>query len=156
MTATGPNEGRAQRGLDEKRNAPVLSCEGNGRTVSVTPVGGTKMSSVDPLDEFTANFFQRIGATLAATFTAEQLAAIRHAFGPSQQTVNIRATVPFTRGRYFFVLLFGRERRAPERAETERKRNPLWTGSNIVVLASFSILSLLAAVGVVAVVFGTR
>jgi len=114
------------------------------------------MSAVDSKDEFIANFFQRIAPALAATFTGEQLSAIKHAFGPSRHVVNIRRTVPFTRGQYFFVLLFGTEKRGPERVETERKRKPLWTWSNIIVLGMFVILSLLAIVGALAVVFGAR
>ncbi len=109
------------------------------------------MSIIDPNDEFVAHFFQRIDPGVARSFSAEQVAAIKRAFQPSRHPINIRGQVPFTGGRFFFVLLLGRERRTPVRIAAERARNPLFTRSNIFVFTAFGLLSLLALVGAASV-----
>ncbi len=109
------------------------------------------MAIIDPNDEFIAHFFQRVDPRVAQSFSAEQVAAIKRAFQPSRHPINIRGQVPLTGGRFFFVLLVGRERRAPVRIAAERARNPLFTRSNIIVFTMFALLSLLALVGAASV-----
>jgi hypothetical protein len=109
------------------------------------------MSLVDPNDEFTQKFLQRVDPRVGMSFTAEQLAAVRRAFQPTPQLVNLRGWLPLTGRRLFFVLMVGRERRSLERRVYERQRYPLWTASNVFVFAAFGAMTFLALVGAVAV-----
>ena len=113
--------------------------------------GNCSMSLVDPNDEFTQKFLQRVDPRVGMSFTAEQLAAVRRAFQPTRQLVNLRGWLPFTGRRLFFVMMIGRERRSPERRIYERQRHPLWTASNIFVFAAFGAMTFLALVGAAAV-----
>ncbi|HSE77772.1 MAG TPA: hypothetical protein VLG66_07180 [Alphaproteobacteria bacterium] len=109
------------------------------------------MSLVDPNDEFTQKFLQRVDPRVGMSFTAEQLAAVRRAFQPTPQLVNLRGWLPLTGRRLFFVLMVGRERRSLERRIYERQRYPLWTASNVFVFTAFGAMTFLALVGAVAV-----
>ncbi len=125
-----------------RRLSALAGCEGKG----VAP-----MSLVDPNDEFTQKFLQRVDPRIGMSFTAEQLAAVRHAFEPTRHLVNLRGWLPFAGRRLFFVLMIGRERRSPERRVYERQRHPLWTASNILVFVAFATMTFLALVGAAAV-----
>ncbi len=48
--------------------------------------------------------------------------------------VNIRVTIPFLFGRWFFTLVGGPERRDPRRRAVERKKHPLFTLGNLFFL----------------------
>ena len=82
--------------------------------------GIDSMSLVDPNDEFTQKFLQRVDPRVGMSFTAEQLAAVRRAFQPTPQLVNLRGWVPLTGRRLFFVLMVGRERRSQFRSHPRR------------------------------------
>ena len=49
--------------------------------------------------------------------------------------VNLRLTVPFVGGGFYFTLLVGRERRSRERRVEERHKHPLFTTGNVLTLA---------------------
>jgi hypothetical protein len=55
-----------------------------------------------------------------------------HGWGP--HPVNIRVTIPFPFGRWFFTLVGGPERRDPTRRAIERQKHPLFTLGNLFFL----------------------
>jgi hypothetical protein len=65
-----------------------------------------------PSDAFTARFLGRVPAELRASFTADQLTAIQHAFGmryTMDHALDIRRHVRLPWARYYLVLLCGRD-----------------------------------------------
>ena len=48
--------------------------------------------------------------------------------------LNIRVSLPLFFGRYYVVVLAGKELRSPERRIEERRRHPLWTLANTIIL----------------------
>lgn len=75
--------------------------------------GPAPVSSV-PSDPFVARFFGRIPAAVRPTFTDAQLDAVKLAFGGrgwGRHAVDMRRSIPTPFGRYYMVLLIGRERR---------------------------------------------
>jgi len=72
------------------------------------------MPEATPADQFTARFVARVPPDVAATFTATQLAAIRRAFGMRYEAghaLDIRRHLRLPWGRYYLVLLLGRDHR---------------------------------------------
>ncbi len=68
-----------------------------------------------PPDAFTARFLARMPAEVAASFTPAQLQAVRRAFGMRytvEHTVDIRSGLRLPWGRFYFVMLAGRDTRA--------------------------------------------
>lgn len=73
-------------------------------------------------DPFLDHYFKRIDPRIAASFTAEQREAIKTMFGArgiARHAVEIRRSLPIGRGRYYLVLLLGRERRSIARLYSE-------------------------------------
>lgn len=73
-------------------------------------------------DPFVQKFFSRIHGEVAASFTDEQLNAIKLAFGArdwGSHAVDMRRSVRFLWWRWYFVLLAGRERRPADRLAAE-------------------------------------
>ena len=69
-------------------------------------------------DAFTSRFLARLPREIAASFSPEQLSAIHYAFGMRyavEHGVDLRRTVTLPWGRYYFVMLAGRDRRAEGR-----------------------------------------
>ena len=69
-------------------------------------------------DAFTSRFLARLPRDIAASFSPEQLKAIHSAFGMRyavEHGVDVRRTVSLPWGRYYFVMLAGRDRRAEAR-----------------------------------------
>lgn len=67
-----------------------------------------------PSDVFTSRFLGRLPPDVAASFTPEQLAALQLAFGmryAMEHAVDVRRTVTLPWGRFYLVLLGGRDRR---------------------------------------------
>ena len=65
-------------------------------------------------DPFLDHYFKRIDPQIAGSFTPEQREAIKTMFGArgiAKHSVEIRRSLPIGRGRYYLVLLLGRERR---------------------------------------------
>jgi hypothetical protein len=67
-----------------------------------------------PSEAFTARFLGRMPAELAASFTPDQLAAVQRAFGmryAMDHALDVRRSVILPWGRFYLVLLGGRDRR---------------------------------------------
>lgn len=94
-------------------------------------------------------FLKRIPADVRATFTEAQIAAVERAYASGRHGVDIRFSVPLPGGRYYVVILGGREKRSDERRRLERKRHPVWTALNVVTIASFVVMLFFFAVGLV-------
>ena len=80
--------------------------------------------SPDP-DDFLDHHFRRVDKRVAASFTAEQRASIRTMFGgrgTTRHPVDVRASLPFGRRRYYLVFLMGRDRRRRFRGAAEDRR----------------------------------
>jgi len=74
----------------------------------------TKMPNL-PREEFIAKFLARMPVHLARTFTSEQLEAIRRAFGSrysSSHAFEFKRLMRLPWGRFYFVILMGRDRRS--------------------------------------------
>ncbi len=96
--------------------------------------------TVEASDPFFRDFFARIAAETASSFSGEQLDAIKRAFGartPGAHAIDVRISLPLGRRRYYVVLLIGRERRRQSRRLIEIRRHPLWTLANAVVITLF-------------------
>ena len=68
----------------------------------------------DPTEAFTRRFLARLRPDVAASFTPEQLAAVQLAFGmryAADHAVDLRRTMTLPWGRFYVVLLGGRDRR---------------------------------------------
>jgi hypothetical protein len=73
-------------------------------------------------DLFLEKFFSRIPRDVAASFTPEQLGAVKLAFGARSwgaHAIDVRKSFPLFRHRIYLVLLMGRERRDAERLRAE-------------------------------------
>ncbi|MGM3305106.1 hypothetical protein ACSQ6I_03825 [Anabaena sp. WFMT] len=90
--------------------------------------------------------FSQISPEIAATFTKEQIEAIRKGFSHNewqQHSLDLRISVPIPLIRFYLVLLAGEERRSKQRWQYEKQLYPLWTFGNIffLILLSFIIIS---------------
>lgn len=73
---------------------------------------------VPPSEAFIARFLRRVSPEVAASFTPDQLAAVQHAFGmryAMDHAVDVRRTMSLPWGRFYLVLLGGRDRRREPR-----------------------------------------
>ena len=78
------------------------------------------MDAKNQKDWFEEGLFKRVPEDLRATFTQEQIDALKVAFGArkwGKHPVDIRSTVSVWTWRYYFVVLMGRNRRELSRAE---------------------------------------
>ncbi len=69
---------------------------------------------MSPADAFIARFLARVPREVAGSFTAEQLGAVQRAFGmryAMDHAVDVRRRLRLPWGRYYVVLLAGRDRR---------------------------------------------
>ncbi len=92
------------------------------------------------------DLLKRLPRDVAASFTAEQRAALDHAIAPSRHGVDIRLSLPLLGQRRYVVLLAGREKRPRARLDAYRRSHALWTLSNIALFAVLSSLLALALV----------
>jgi len=102
-------------------------------------------------DPFVEQFFSRIPADVAATFTEAQLDAVKRAFGARTRVahaVDIRFSVPLVFRSVYVVLLAGGERRRLTRRAVERAFRPFWTAVNALVFGAFGLFAVLALAGV--------
>ncbi len=70
------------------------------------------MTSANP---FISRFLARVPEEVAASFTSDQLHAVQRAFGMRyvmDHAVDMRRTLRLPWGRFYFVLLAGRDQRA--------------------------------------------
>ena len=89
-------------------------------------------------DPFIQKFFSRIHGEVAASFTDEQLNAIKLAFGARDwgtHAIDMRKSVRFLWFRWYFVLLAGKERRPADRLNAESR--PFGTLSNALMTTVF-------------------
>ena len=78
------------------------------------------MDEDDFHDRFERAFNERIPRPVAASFTAEQLAAIKTAFGGERwdgHPVDMRGTLPLLR--WYFVIVAGHDRRGTSRLDLD-------------------------------------
>ena len=100
-------------------------------------------------DPFIEHYFKRIDPRLAASFTAEQCAAIKEMFGArgvAKHAVEVRRSVPVGRQRYYLVLLLGRERRAFDRLFSEGAVSKPFTILGYTITAALWLTPAIAAV----------
>ncbi len=93
-------------------------------------------------DPFLARFFSRIPPEAAKSFTPDQLAAIRMAFGARQwghHAVDFRKSFPFFWRRFYIVLLLGAERRTEARLRAEGEMFGTF-GNSLVTLVYVALL----------------
>lgn len=91
---------------------------------------------------FTTRFLARVPREVAGSFTPDQLAAVQRAFGmryAMDHAVDVRRTVTLPWGRFYLVLLGGRDRRREGRR-----------GAGILVWLVGVMASVLVAVGLLA------
>ncbi len=62
------------------------------------------------------------------------LAASRAGWSGRGHPLNIRVSLPLLFGRYYLVVLAGKELRSAERRKEERQKHPLWTAANTTIL----------------------
>jgi hypothetical protein len=96
-------------------------------------------------DWFAKGLRERVPAEVRDSFTAEQLNALKIAFGARRwgtHPVDLRGTFNLWRWRYYFVILLGRNARSLSRSERALSR----TG-NALVIACLSLIVLLAVLG---------
>jgi len=98
-------------------------------------------------DPFLDHYFKRIDPRVAASFNAEQREAIKSMFGArgiAKHSIELRRSLPIGRGRYYVVLLLGRERRTFGRLYSE---GAITASFNILGYAITAALWMLPAVG---------
>ncbi len=113
-------------------------------------ISGTTQYGFDTLPEFTPvlrngtesvflqRFLARVPAEVASSFSAEQLAAVQRAFGMRytvRHAVDMRRSLALPWGRYYLVVMAGRERARPRRVRL---------AASLVVAASLGVAILLA------------
>ena len=117
-------------------------------TSTSTPAPATTPAShTDPLIN---SFLSQLPAKTAASFTPNQLEAIKRQFGNRKWTgshpVDIRLSIPFIGRGFYLVFLMGRERRSQERLRNDRAFHPLLRTGNVMAIASAA--SMLLAFGI--------
>jgi hypothetical protein len=107
-------------------------------------------------DPFLRQFFERIPAKTAKSFSSDQLLAIKMAFGARSwgvHRIDLRFSIPLLR--YYFVLVMGPEKRSGERRSSDKRFHPVATlGNGFVLLVSVALLAVPAAVAAYAVKSG--
>ena len=97
------------------------------------------MSKQDP---FIDGLAERLPDEVMATFTREQLDALKVAFGARQwgrHPVDLRGTLKWWGWRYYFVLLIGRNRRDLSRTQQDLSLSAKAAGISIFLLISLGI-----------------
>jgi hypothetical protein len=103
------------------------------------------MAEDDFHDRFERAFNARIPRHVAASFSAEQLAAVKTAFGAERwdgHPVDLRATVPLLR--WYVVFVAGRDRRDKSRLDLDDSPKPSILGRIIGGAVALLMLALLA------------
>lgn len=98
--------------------------------------------------------FARLPQGIRDSFTEQQAEALKKAAADlrwGQHPINIRITIPMFFGRFYMVLIAGRERRNSERRKLERLQHPLFTPANTAFF-----LGLLGVVFIVSYVFSMQ
>ncbi len=78
-------------------------------------------------DNFTQSVISRINPQIYSTLSSEQIEALAQAVYSCRPTkkhlINFRGFIPFFKSRYYFVFLFGRDRRAESHEVQHNMRN---------------------------------
>ncbi len=101
-------------------------------------------------DDFIQKFLSRIPEVTAASFSEEQLTAVKMAFGGrawGAHGLDIRRSLPFFGRRFYLVWLMGWEHRSPRRITVFHQNHPLVKLSNAIAILVFSGVLLLALMG---------
>lgn len=101
-------------------------------------------------DAFLKRFLTSIPPEVAATFTEAQLDAIKKEIGArtwNHQPVDLRISLPVPGRKFFFVLLGGTERRSRNRLRAERRKHPILTVANTIVISAFIFMTITSAFG---------
>lgn len=102
-------------------------------------------------DIFFEKFFSRIPKETAASFTDEQLTAVKMAFGGrtwGAHAIDLRRSLPLFGYRFYMVLLCGREQRSSDRIRAINGEHPVVRLGNAIILMLFFAFLLLALLGV--------
>jgi hypothetical protein len=120
-------------------------------SASVSPAANGAAAAPDPStsqrDPFLDHYFKRIDPSVAASFGPEQCEAIKTMFGArgiAKHSLEVRRSLPIGRGRFYMVLLLGRERRTFGRLYSEGAASGSF---NLLGYAITAALWLLPAVG---------
>ena len=92
---------------------PAALRQREARGTSTTPATAPERQH-DPDDVVLDHYLQRLDRGIAETFTEDQREAVKILLGIrgiARHTIELRRSVPFGRRRFYFVFLFGRERR---------------------------------------------
>lgn len=107
--------------------------------VSISTSESTSTPTLHP-DPLINSFLSELPAKTAASFTPNQLEAIKRQFGNRKWTgshpVDIRLSIPFIGRGFYLVFLMGRERRSKERLRNDQVFHPFWKLGNAVAIAS--------------------
>lgn len=98
--------------------------------------------TVNDKDAFIIGLKERLPEDLRDSFSAEQLAALKVAFGARQwgsHPVDLRGTLRVWRWRYYFVFLAGRNRRDLTRAQQELSLTAKALGMSLFLMISLVI-----------------
>lgn len=101
---------------DDVQSSSLSAAEGAAAPLNKAPL------SPAAKDPFIDHYFKRIDPRVAGTFSPEQCEAIKTMFGArgiAKHSVEVRRSLPIGRGRYYLVLLIGRERRTMGRLYSE-------------------------------------
>ena len=96
-------------------------------------------------DAFIQRFLARVPPDVARTFSPAQLAVVQHAFGmryAPEHIVEVRRSVRLPWGRYYLVLLFGRDR--PEHGRARRCGAVLLVRATVALVVAIAALMLLS------------
>jgi len=104
-------------------------------------------SSADPLQKVQSSDSNtgQVSHPLMGSTRSEP--AVRNPAVHPAPPVNIRLTIPFLGGRYYFTLMSGKERRSKERLALERQANPLRTKRNIMFMVAGALFFYLVTLG---------
>ncbi len=114
----------------------------------------TEFRNISP---FSRHLLANMPPDVASSFTDAQLAYVEEAVEnrpPHGHPVDIRLSIPLFSRRFYLVLLFGREIRAPARRERDRARRLLWSFGNIVAFTLFLLLLAPAVIGAARLILG--
>ncbi|MBD1866167.1 hypothetical protein H6F95_02380 [Cyanobacteria bacterium FACHB-471] len=101
-------------------------------------------------DSLFEQFLAHVPPQTAETFTVAQVEALKQACSQlnwKKHPVDIRLSVPVPFNRFYLVLLAGPERRSPQRLQTEFRKYPVWTTTNMMAIAVAIGLILLSSLG---------
>ncbi|MBW4483707.1 MAG: hypothetical protein KME14_14290 [Tildeniella torsiva UHER 1998/13D] len=111
-----------------------------------------KLSNSAPISS--DSVLARMAPEVAATFSPAQVQALQVALTPRRHPVNIRLSLPLGITRIYLVVLAGTEVRSATRRRQDAAQHPLWTPTNMLVMAGtmgLGILALLAMVQITSV-----